>query len=400
MKESSVLWLVAASMVGFAPVAAGQGTQMPAKVPGAASTPAAPTGSLTSGELDTLLGPIALYPDALLANVLAAAVYPDEVAEAAGFAKAKGDSRSIDGKSWEPPVKAIAKVPEVAKMMGEYMDWTTALGQAYLTQSQDVMGAVQRLRKKAKANGVLQSTAEQKVIVEKEIVYIQSSDPEVIYVPSYSPSVVYVDNTSDVVAAGLIGFGAGVVVGVIWADLACDWHHGCVGWGWGHHGNVDIDINRNINGNVNIGNNVNVGNRVGNGPRVGQEGGAWSPNRNKNLATARPSQLQNYKAGAPAAARPMPTSAGARPAVPTTGRVPTPPPQNTARAAGRTVAPDSARGIGTRTPDSPGMQRDQSAFRGGTDTRASANRGAASRQSSGGGARGGGGGARGGGGRR
>ncbi|MBX3360315.1 MAG: DUF3300 domain-containing protein [Phycisphaeraceae bacterium] len=128
-------------------------------------------------------------------------------------------------------MKAVARVPDVLKMMAEYQDWTIALGQAYLTQAgRD--GNSPGAAKKASANGSLVSNDEQKVVVQQEIIYIQSADPEVVYVPSYEPTVVYVDDPYDnVVAAGLIGFGTGIVVGAIWADLDCDWHHGCVGLG-------------------------------------------------------------------------------------------------------------------------------------------------------------------------
>ncbi|MCK6475607.1 MAG: DUF3300 domain-containing protein, partial [Phycisphaerales bacterium] len=246
------------------------------------STPVPPAGTLSRTELEQLLGPIALYPDTLLANVLAASVYPDEVKEAAAFVARGGDKSQVDAQSWEDPVKAVAKIPDVMKMMGDFPDWTTAMGQAYLTQSQEVMAVIQDLRKKAQANGTLRTTPQQTVVVEPDTIYIQSPDPEVVYVPSYQPSVVYVDDPyDDALAAGLIGFTTGIVVGAVWADLACDWNHGCVGWGWGH-GDVDVDIDRNFNGNINIGN--NVGNRVEHHrTRVGNEGNAWAPNRSKTL---------------------------------------------------------------------------------------------------------------------
>jgi len=415
--------IAAPSLAQQAPVPAPSAPAPGAVAPGAAApkvqTP--PGGTLTQAELEQLLGPIALYPDDLLANVLAASVYPDEVAEASRFMSTGGKPEGVDKQSWEPSVKAIAKIPDVVKMMGQYMDWTTALGQAYLTQAKDVMASVQALRRKAQANGALQTTEQQKVVVQQDIIYIQPADPQVIYVPSYSPSVVYVDNSSDVWAAGIIGFGAGIVVGAIWADAVCDWHHGCLGWG-----HTDVNINRNFNGNVNIGNSVNIGNGNGNwsGNRVGREGGAWVPNRDKPVATTRPSELANYRGTAqrPAnmqvprasstqalnARQTTLPSAGARPATPAARPTPNIPSQTTARTAAgnRMQAPASAGAVGAGR--SPG-QGQPSAFSGGADTRASATRGAASRQSAGqssgrggvsGGARGGGGGARGGGGGR
>lgn len=374
--------------------------------PTAAAQPAIPGGSLTTAELEELLGPIALYPDELLANVLAASVYPDEVAEAANFMKSPGAKDKIDSRDWEPPVKAVAKVPDVLKMMAEFQDWTTAMGQAYLTQAQDVMATIQALRKKANANGSLVTTEQQTVVVQQDTIYIQAADPEVIYVPSYEPAVVYVDDPyDDAVAAGIIGFGMGIAVGAIWADLDCDWNHGCVGWG-----DVDVDIDRNFNGDINIGNDVNIGN----GNRVGNQGGAWAPNRNKANAGTKPDARQNFRsagqgaAGRPSAA-PRSSSAARPPARPTPRATPS-------RAAGtpRTQAPSASRAA-SAAPRTPSSDRAQSAFSGGgRDTRASSSRGSSSRQSAGrsysggnrssgasrsGGSRGGGGGGRGGGGR-
>lgn len=391
-------------------------TQQAPPAPTAAGQPAVPSGgSLTSTELEELLGPIALYPDDLLANVLAASVYPDEVAQAAEFAKGARDAKVLESKDWEPAVKAITKVPDVAKMMGEYPDWVTALGQAYLTQSQDVMATVQSLRKKAQATGALKTTQQQKVVSEGDTIYIQPANPEVIYVPSYEPSVVYVDDDDDEWVAGAIGFGAGLFVGAMWCDLACDWGHGCIGWG-----DVDVDIDRNVDiGNINIGNEIGSGNRVDHRNRVGKEGGAWSPNRGKSLATSKPSQLSGRSgAGTPGAASrastPTRSSAGrappSRPSAQPGGRT-TDASRTGARTSStpRTQAPSSgSRPTASRTPQAPSTQRAQSAFQGGSGTRATSQRGSSSRQSAsrsyGGGGRSapsrGGGGGRGGGGRR
>lgn len=376
--------------------------------PGAGST----TAKLDAAELEQLLGPIALYPDELLANVLAASVYPDEVAEAAKLVSMGADKSVIDSRTWEPPVKAIAKIPDVITMLGEFPEWTTALGQAYLTQAQDVMAAVQSLRKKAQGTGALQTTEQQKVIVEKETVYIESSDPQVVYVPSYQPSVVYVDDDDDdVIAAGLIGFGTGIVVGAVWADLACDWNHGCIGWG----NDVNVDINRgdiNIDqGDVNIGSgNIGSGNQVNHRARAGQEGGAWSPNSSKQLATSKPAQTQNFaRGGADASTRPAAprastggagsrasgaarttASAGSRPSAATRTQAPASarqpaagsrPSMPTAERANRASAASGYQGSGTRSASS-SSNRSNSAFQGGANSRADSSRGAMSRQSS------------------
>lgn len=376
---------------------------VPGAQPAGSPTPATPSGALTPGELEEILGPIALYPDDLLANVLAACVYPDEVREAANFVKSGADKKVIDTRDWEDPVKAIAKIPDVVKMMGDYPDWVVAVGQAYLTQSQDVMASVQRLRKKAHDNGALQTTPEQRVEEKDGNVVIVQSDPEVVYVPSYSPSVVYVDDDDDEWAAAAIGFGTGIAVGAIFTGLACNWGGGSIGWG---NGDVDIDVNRNFNGNIN---NIGNGNRVGNGNRTGREGGAWSPNRSKSLATSRPSQAGNFRSGGPGgssrASAPRASSAGRAPAAPSrtpraggasrpsAGARPSTPSRVSAPAGGASRVPAARPSAGTAN----------SAFRGGSDTRASSSRGSSSRQSAGrssgggGGSRGGGGGGRGGG---
>ena len=188
-----------------------QPAQTSAQVPGA--------DQLTPSELEELVGPIALYPDPLLANVLAASVYPDEVAEAAKFIAGGGKAEQVDAKPWEDPVKAVAKIPDAIKMMGQYKDWTIAMGQAYLIQAKDVMDVIQTLRKKAQETGALQTSPQQQVVVEQQVVYIKPADPEIIYVPTYSPSVVYVQQpASNAAAASVVGFGVGVATGLILAN--------------------------------------------------------------------------------------------------------------------------------------------------------------------------------------
>jgi hypothetical protein len=393
---------------------------------------------LSPSELEELLGPIALYPDPLLANVLAAACYPEEVAAAAKFIGGGGKPEQIESQTWEPPVKAIAKVPEAIKIMGEYADWTVALGQAYLLQSKDVMDVIQGLRKKAQANGALQTNPQQKVVVEQETVYIKPADPEVIYVPTYSPSVVYVEEDhDDAFWSGVIGFGAGVATGLILANnLDCDWHGGCVGWGWGGGGwgDVDVDIDRNIQtGDINIGNRTNIGsgNRVNNGNRVGNEGNAWSPNRNKVNALNQPNRTNEFRSGANAANRARVPGGGgtaaanrpnagagaaqrpgggaaqrpgaqpiqrpaAQPAGPAQrpGAQPAGPaqrpgaaqqparPGNTPAARPNVPAQRPASPSASRVPPTPPRQSAPSAFSGGRDTAAASQRGAASRSQS------------------
>ena len=177
---------------------------------------------LSQADLEEMLGPIALYPDSLLANVLAASVYPDEVAQAAK----QGPSGDVS--KFEPPVQAVAKVPDVLSMLGDNLDWTTAIGQAYLAQPWDVTAAIQSLRDKAQANGALQSNDQQTVVQDGSTVVIESAEPDVVYVPQYNPQVVYASPSYGwgTVAAGAITFGAGIAVGAALDNIDCDWHGG------------------------------------------------------------------------------------------------------------------------------------------------------------------------------
>lgn len=273
-----------------------------------------PAGSdrLSPEDLEELLAPIALYPDPLLANVLTAAVYPDQLTAAKAVA---GDAAKIDASDWEPSVKAVAKIPDAMTMLTEYPEWTAAIGEAFILQSQDVMAAVQRLRTRAQDSGALQTTPQQVVQEQGDTIIIQPADPEVIYVPDYDPDVVYVDHydDGDVVAAGVIGFGLGVATGAIIANnIDCDWYgggccHGC-GWGWhgGYHGG---DYNGGHNNKVNIdtgGGDINIGggneNTIGGGDRGDRNrvnnrpagaGSKWKPNQDRMSQSLRNGQGQN-----------------------------------------------------------------------------------------------------------
>ncbi len=174
-----------------------------------AQTPAPPAASaqsqqlLKAEELDQLVAPIALYPDALLAEVLMASTYPLEVVQADRWATAnkalKGDQlkAAVDKQSWDESVKSLVATPSVLAMMSEKLDWTQKLGDAVLAQQPDVMDAVQRLRTKAQANNKLTSTKEQKVSVtqqqNKQVIVIEPTVPDTVYVPYYDPAVVYGD---------------------------------------------------------------------------------------------------------------------------------------------------------------------------------------------------------------
>jgi len=189
--------------------------------------PAPAQGDLYSAqELDTMLGPIALYPDPLLSQVLAAAAFPDQIKEAAALVPSQGAS-AIAAQNWDPSVKAVAGYPEVLQMLAGSPDWTAALGWAALKQQADVLASVQRLRRQAQEAGNLASTPQQKVITDDQVVQIVPAQPNVIYVPQYDPAVVYVDRGptfGEVATASLISFGVGYAFGS-WSYNTFDWHH-------------------------------------------------------------------------------------------------------------------------------------------------------------------------------
>ncbi|MHC1729534.1 MAG: DUF3300 domain-containing protein [Syntrophobacteraceae bacterium] len=201
-------------------------------------------------QLEQILAPIALYPDALLAQVLMASTYPLEVVKADRWAKQnkklEGDAltAALDKLEWDTSVKALVSFPQVLSMMSEKIDWTQNLGDAFIAQQTDVMNTVQKLRASARSHNNLKTTKEQTVIVEEKIIRIEPADPQVIYIPSYDPVVVYGAWPSPayppyyvadpVVAAG-VGFIAGVAVGAAWSG----------GWGYWNWGGGTININVN-----------------------------------------------------------------------------------------------------------------------------------------------------------
>jgi len=243
----------------------------------AAANPAAKT--FSQQDLDQLLAPIALYPDALLAQIFMASTYPLEVVEAARWSKAnskltgKALEDAMTKQTWDPSVKSLTSVPQVLAQMNEKLDWTQRLGDAFLAQQQEVMATVQSLRAKADAAGNLKSN--EQMVVKKEtqatqtVYVVESPKPDVVYVPTYNPSTVYgawwyptppyyMYPPSYVYAPGL-AFATGVFVGAaIWGS--CHWG------GWGNN-NINIDVDRYNNFNrTNISNknwNHNVEHRRG-----------------------------------------------------------------------------------------------------------------------------------------
>ena len=205
-------------------------------------TAAMPQGAgLSAEQMDNLLAPIALYPDPLLAQVFPASTFVDQIDAAARWLRGNNNNSSgVDNQSWDVAVKSIAHYPQVVYMMSDKLDWTTALGQAYVNQSTEVLTSVQRLRARAKAAGYLATGSQQTVIVEKEVIKIVPAQPQVIYVPTYDPQVVYVQSgpsTGTVIAATAIAFGVGLAIGA-WLNNDCNWYshtvfyHGWHGVGW------------------------------------------------------------------------------------------------------------------------------------------------------------------------
>ena len=206
--------------------------------PETAVQPAEPTPT----QLQQLVAPIALYPDELVAQVLAAATYPDQVVEADRWVQQHHDlqeqqlAKEVDAQPWDPSVKALVQFPSVLANMDKNLSWTSALGDAYVNHQQDVMDAIQVMRRRAKDGGNLQTTSQQKVVEQGSQIVIEPANPEIVYVPQYDPWLIY---GAPVVAwpgwypyPGLfiaepgIVFGLGFGIGFF----------GGFGWGWGHWG--------------------------------------------------------------------------------------------------------------------------------------------------------------------
>jgi hypothetical protein len=204
-------------------------------------------------DLKQLVAPIALYPDALVGQVLAASTYPTQVVELDRWLQQNKNLTgsqlvaAVDKEPWDPSVKGLSQFPSVVHNMSQNLSWTSALGDAYFNDPNGVMNAIQALRKDARNAGNLKSTPEQTVKTEGQTIIIQPANPEVVYVPTYSPAVVYGEPVAaypgysgwDVAAASAISFGAGLFVG---AAFSHPWGWG--GWGANWHGG-NVVYNRN-----------------------------------------------------------------------------------------------------------------------------------------------------------
>jgi hypothetical protein len=258
----------AASLVGILCAWMAAPGQAISQEPPPQSTPAVSEGAevpeeapkLTNDELDSLVAPVALYPDPLLAQCLVASTYPIDIVAAQQWleknSSLKGDELASEAENqpWDPSVQALVSIPDALKRLSENIAWTKDLGDAFLAQQSDVMDAVQRLRAKAKDGGKLESSDQQKVEVQtvesKQVIVIEPSSPEVVYVPSYSPTVIWgapayypyppMYYPPYYAGGAWIGFGVGIAIGI---GISGGWGWGC---GW-HGGGNTININNNNN---------------------------------------------------------------------------------------------------------------------------------------------------------
>lgn len=224
-----------------------QDSPPPDQSPSADNQPPPPPGSdqpapahLSADQLQQLVAPIALYPDSLVAQILAAAAYPTEIVEADRFLKENPDLKGkaladeVDKQDWDPSVKALTAFPSVLANMDKNLSWTSELGDANYNQASDVMDAIQVLRRKAHDTGHLENTPQQRVTEENDDWEIAPADPDVVYVPVYDPAFVF--GYPFVPWPGLyypwwgvgpyFSFGIGFPIGPFFG----------FGWGWGHWG--------------------------------------------------------------------------------------------------------------------------------------------------------------------
>jgi len=204
-------------------------------------SPAPPVKS-SPQELQQLLAPIALYPDALVAQILAASTYPTEIVEADRWrqrhSNLKGEelAKEVDKQDWDPSVKALAQFPSVLENMDKNLSWTSSLGEAYASEPQDVTDAVQAMREQARKAGHLNSNEQEQVTTQGNTIIIEPANPDVVYLPAYDPWLVY--------GAPIVAYpGWYPVPGIFWGGVGLSFgigfgigYFGGFGWGWHHWG--------------------------------------------------------------------------------------------------------------------------------------------------------------------
>nr|MCU0564537.1 DUF3300 domain-containing protein [Desulfobacterales bacterium] len=191
-------------------------------------------------QVEQMVAPVALYPDSLLAQVLMASTYPIEVAQAHQWLQKNRDlsdqalDDAVTAQPWDPSVKTLVFFPEVLERLAQDLAWTQDLGDAFLAQEADVMGAVQRLRRQAQDAGNLASNSQQVVRTQGSTIVVEPADPTVVYVPTYNPATVYGSSWAPTTSyypttygysssfPTWVVFGAGVLVGAV-LTAAIDW---------------------------------------------------------------------------------------------------------------------------------------------------------------------------------
>jgi len=305
-----ILSVLATFLSAISLILSGMRGQAPAPAPSSGNpTEAAPQGA---NDLQALVAPIALYPDSLVAQILTASTFPDQVAIANYWLDQNKSltgsalMQEVDKQSWDPSVKALTQFPSVLDNMAKNLTWTSSLGEAYHNQQSDVMTAIQTLRAQAKEKGTLKSNPQITVVQQSpQTIVIQPTNPQIVYVPQYNPTVVYgtayvvpgyvapTYTAGDVAAAGIIGFGAGIAVGAMMSGGCCSWgysswncgwhgtaviyhgggYYGNAGWhggyynggyhsSYGYNNSFNRNFNNNYNRNTNINRNVNVNNNL------------------------------------------------------------------------------------------------------------------------------------------
>lgn len=323
--------LVAIACVALSGNAALLAQTEPAAPPAAQenTTPAPEAPKIPNDQLDSLVSPIALYPDPLLAQTLAASTYPLEVIQLQQWLiknpklKDKALADAVAKQNWDPSIQSMAALPDVVKQLAENIAWTSDLGNAFLAQQSDVMDAVQRMRAKAQGSGNLKASKEQKVetkqVEGKTVVVIEQADPKVVYVPSYNPTAVYGPPVypypsiyyPPYVPGRLLAFGTGVAIGAAWGNGG--WGYGC---GWGNN-NVNVNVNnfnKNTLNNVNR-NNINNVNRSGNTWQHNGQHRGGAPYSNKTTANKYGGNVRGPNTNRPAGDRAStrPSADGNRP---------------------------------------------------------------------------------------
>jgi hypothetical protein len=273
----------------------------------------------TSQDLPSLVAPIALYPDALVAQILGASTFPTQVVEADRWLQQNknltGDAlmQAVNNQPWDESVKALTQFPSVLDNMSQNLSWTSALGDAYFNDKETVMDTIQDMRAKAKTAGNLQSNQQQTVSTQGQTIVIEPAQPQVVYVPTYNPTVVYgapvpmyygyapyYPSTGAVVAASVISFGVGIAVGAAisggwgwgWGAWGCNWHGGTVVYNHNTYisrSNTFVNRNNYYRGGNNYRPNYNPGNRP---PRPTPYNGGRPGNYNNNYN--RPGNAGNY----------------------------------------------------------------------------------------------------------